>query len=111
ILAEEQLVLEYVTNQSTQEKNVRASPKRYPDIRHGRRSAEAWVHMQDLRATLLGLHDPLKSDRMVLRHIRSHDQDRVGVEQIIRCCCCSAASVSCAQTGHRRAMSYTGLIA
>src|SRR6202034_3718496 len=44
VLAKEQLALEYVANQCAQEKNVRACPKRYPDIRNRRRSAEAWVH-------------------------------------------------------------------
>ena len=60
---------------------------------------------------LARLHDPLEADRMVLGHRRSHDQDRVGVGEVLLRGRRAAASERGAQTGHGGAMSYTGLVA
>src|SRR5438445_12630876 len=67
--------------------------------------------MKDLRPALARLHHPLEADRMVLRHRRSHDKDGVRVAEILLRSGRAAASEGSAQTGHGRAMSYTGLIA
>src|SRR5438094_9932241 len=48
---------------------------------------------------------------MVLRHRRSHDEDGVSVAEILLRGGRAAASEGSAQTGHGRAMSYTGLVA
>ena len=48
---------------------------------------------------------------MILRHVRPHDQDRIGVQHVLGRGCGPAASVGCAQTGHSGAMSYPGLVA
>ena len=60
---------------------------------------------------LARFHHPLKSDRMIFGHGRSHDQNRVGVLQILLRRRGAAASEGGAQTGHRGAMSYPGLVA
>src|SRR3989440_2265943 len=67
--------------------------------------------MNDLRPALTRLHHPLEADRMVLRHRRSHDKDGIRVAEILLRSGRAAASEGSAQTGHRRAMSYTGLVA
>ena len=67
--------------------------------------------MNDLRPALARLHHPLEADRMVLRHRRSHDEDGVRVAEILLRSGRAAASEGSAQTGHGRAMSYTGLVA
>ena len=67
--------------------------------------------MNHLRALFLRVDHPLEADRMVFRHIRTHDQDRVGVEQIVWRGGGAASPEACAQTGHGRTMSYPGLVA
>ena len=37
--------------------------------------------MDDRASALARLDDPLKRDGMILRHVRAHDQDRVGVHR------------------------------
>jgi hypothetical protein len=39
--------------------------------------------MDDPRAAQLGLHHPLETDRVALGHVRPHDQDAVGVLEIL----------------------------
>src|SRR5205807_10365274 len=67
--------------------------------------------MNDLRPALARLNHPLKSHGMVFRHRRSHDEDGVRVAEILLRSGRAAASEGSAQTGHGRAMSYTGLVA
>ena len=65
-----------------------------------------------VRAVLSRAFDhPLEADGMVLGHRRAHDQDRVRVREILLRRRCAAAPERGAQTGHRGAMSYPGLIA
>ena len=82
IFAEVELILQRVTNQGAEKNDVRARPQRQPYVRHCGRAAETRVHVNHLRAALLGIHHPLKADGMIFRHVRAHDQDRIGVEQI-----------------------------
>ena len=67
--------------------------------------------MNDFGAAFAGFHHPLKADRMVFRHGRAHDQNRVGVTKILLRSGGPAASKGGAQTGHGGAVSYTGLVA
>ena len=60
---------------------------------------------------LARLHHPLEADGMVLGHRRAHDEDGVGVGQILLRGGGAAASERCAQTGHGGAVSYPGLVA
>ena len=67
--------------------------------------------MNDGRAPLARCHHPLKADRVILSHRRSHDENGIGVRQVGLCGSRAAAPQRCAQTGHGRAMSYPGLVA
>lgn len=67
--------------------------------------------MDDLRAFFTSFDDPLKSNGMVLGHGRTHDENRVGITEILLRGGRAATSEGGAQTGHGRAMSYPGLIA
>src|SRR3954454_17349702 len=68
--------------------------------------------MDDRRAILFTrLDHPLKSDRMVLRHRRSHDQDGVGVGEVLLRGRRAATPERRPQTGDGGAMSYPGLVA
>ena len=78
--------------------------------RHRARAREARIDVDHLRAALARLHHPLEPDRMVLRHVRAHDHDAVGVLQVLLERRRAAASERGAQTGHRGAMSNAGLV-
>ena len=67
--------------------------------------------MDNLGTFFAGFDHPLKSDGVVLSHGRTHDENGVGMTEILLCGGRTAASKGCAQTGHGRAMSYPGLIA
>ncbi len=67
--------------------------------------------MDNLRPTLARFHHPLEAHGMILRHGRSHNQNRVRVLQILLCCSSAAAPKRCPQTGDSGAMSYASLIA
>ena len=54
---------------------------------------------------------PTGSHRVILGHVRSHDQDRIGIGQVLLRRGGAAAPKRCAQTGHGGAVSYTGLVA
>ncbi len=58
----------------------------------------------------LRLHRPAEGDGMVLRHIRTHDNDAVGVRHASGIKGGCAAAESCPQTGDARAVSYPRLI-
>ena len=73
-------------------------------------AAETRIDVDQLRAALLGLHRPAEADRMGLGHVRAHDQDAVAVGQVLLIAGGRTAAERGAQTGHRCAMSYPGLI-
>src|SRR5438128_6090435 len=66
--------------------------------------------MDDGRAALLRLHQPSKSYRVRLGHLRAFDQSALGVCEILLRGCGSASAKRGAQTGHRAAMSYPRLV-
>src|SRR5580700_3153397 len=111
ILAKVFPVFENVVNESPEEQNVRAGTQRRPHIGHRRSAAEPGVNVNYLCASLTGFHDPLETNGMIFGHVGSHDQNRVGIDEVAWCGCRSASTEGCAQTGHRGAMSYTGLVA
>jgi hypothetical protein len=67
--------------------------------------------MDDGCAFFARFHHPLKSDGVIFRHRRSHNENCVGVAEVLLRGGSSAASERGAQTGHRGAVSYTGLVA
>src|SRR4030095_9512631 len=66
--------------------------------------------MDDGRAALFGFHHPAETDRVRLSHGRAFDQNAIRVGQILLSGCSSAPAKGGAQTGHRAAMSYPGLV-
>src|ERR1700694_2861433 len=66
--------------------------------------------MDGLGPFLLGLHDPLESDRMALGHVRALDNDAVRVLQVLLEGCRSSPAKRCPQTGNGGAVSYAGLV-
>jgi hypothetical protein len=67
--------------------------------------------VDDCAAPFTRLDDEAEAHRMLLRHGRSHDEDRVGVGEILQRRRRPAAPERGAQTGHRGAVSYPRLIA
>jgi hypothetical protein len=58
----------------------------------------------------LGLQDETERNRVVFGHVGAHDDDAVRVGQVPLWVGRGAAAEGGAQTGHRRAMSYAGLV-
>jgi hypothetical protein len=63
-----------------------------------------------LGAALLGLDHPLEAHRVLLGHVGAHDEDAVGVLQVLLERGGAAAPEGGPQTGDGGAMSYAGLI-
>ena len=66
--------------------------------------------MNDLGSSLPRFHHPLKTNRVIFRHVRSHDQNGVRIQQVAWPVCGSASPEGCAQTGHGGTVSYAGLV-
>ena len=69
-----------------------------------------WVHVEHQRPPFFCPERPAKSDRVGFRHIATHDQDAIAIDQVLLKSCCTAAPKRCAQTGHRRRVSNARLI-
>jgi hypothetical protein len=61
-------------------------------------------------APRLGLHHPLEADRMGLGHVRAHDHDAVGVDQVLQVIGGAAAPERGSQTGNCGRVSNSGLV-
>src|SRR5262249_18529835 len=109
VILEPASVLEDVVDDAAEEGDVAARTDADVPGRHGARSGEARIDVDDLRTALTGLHHPLDPDRVVLGHVRAHDRDAVRVHQILLEFGGPASSERGAQTGHRGAVSYAGL--
>src|SRR6059036_1525734 len=66
--------------------------------------------MNDGRVAFLRFHHPAKTDWVRLRHRRALDQNAIRIRQILLRGRSSAPAKGGAQTGHRAAMSYPGLV-
>ena len=66
--------------------------------------------MDNRRAALFRFHDPAKTDRMRFGHRRAFNQNAIGIGEILLRGRSSAPAKGGAQTGHRAAMSYPGLV-
>src|SRR5207249_7532467 len=66
--------------------------------------------MNDRRAALFRFHHPAETDRVRFGHRRAFDQNAVSVSEILLGRRSSAPAEGGAQTGHRAAMSYPGLV-
>src|SRR3954467_6402818 len=95
---------------AAEERDVAPGADRHVDVGHRARAREARVDVHDLRAALLGLDHPLKADRVLLGHVRAHDEDRVGVLEVLLEGGGAAAPERGPQTGDRARVSYARLV-
>src|SRR5581483_4129267 len=75
---------QHIVDECSQEQYIGTGTQRHPDISHCRSPGETWIDMNDLGLVLFpGLHHPLEPHRMVFRHVGSHDQDCVCIDQVL----------------------------
>ena len=110
VLAKVQLVLNQVIDESAEKYDVSTSADRHPDVGQGAGAREARIDMNDRSTLLLRFHHPAKTNRVRFGHRRTFDQNAIGIRQILLRGCSSAPAEGGAQTGHRAAMSYPGLV-
>src|SRR6266852_7316324 len=110
VLPEEKFVLDDVTNEGAEEHNVAARTDRHPDVGQSARAREPWIDVNDGCTALLCFHHPAKTDRVRFRHRRTLYYYTIGVGEILLRGRSSATAERGAQTGHRAAMSYPGLV-
>ena len=110
VIAEEEIVLDDVPDESAEKRDVAAGADRHPDIGQRARARKSRIDMNDRRAAFLCFHDPAKTDRMRFGHRRAFDQNAIGVGEILLRGRSSAPAEGGAQTGHRAAMSYPCLV-
>jgi len=94
-------VFENVMNQPPETQDVRSGAQGSPDVCHCGGTAETRIDVNDLRTALSRFDHPLKTDRVILRHIRAHNQNGIRIYEIARRSRRSAAAEGGAQTGHR----------
>src|SRR5215211_1466482 len=110
VLAKVQLVFNQMINEPPEKYDVRTGADWYPNVGQRARAREAWIDMDDRGALLFRFHHPAKSDWVRFRHRGTFDQNAVCIRQVLLCGRSSTPAEGGAQTGHRAAMSYTGLV-
>ena len=110
VLTEEQLVLDDMSDQAAKERDIAAGTDWDPDIGQRAGAREPWIDVNNRRAALLCFHHPAKADRMRFGHRGTFDQNAICIRQILLRGRSSAPAKGGAQTGHRAAMSYAGLV-
>ena len=110
VLAKEQVILNQVIDESAEKYDVSAGADRHPDVGQRARAREAWIDMDDRGALLLRFHHPAKTDRVRFGHRGTFDQNAICIRQVLLRGRSSAPAEGGAQTGHRAAMSYPGLV-
>src|SRR5207247_6905405 len=110
ILLEPGVMAEDVIDQPAEEGDVAPRPDRNVEAGACGRAAEVGIHMDHGRAFLLRLHRPAEPNRVSFSHVAAHDQDGVGVGEVLLKRGGSASSEAGPQTGDGGAMSYAGLV-
>jgi hypothetical protein len=115
----DQVLLEHVVDQPTEERHVRPGPDARVDVGDGGGPCEARIDVDHLGAATvadaalgieLRLQEPLEADRMRLGRIRPVDDDHVGVTDVTPVVRHRAAPECGRQTDDRRAVSDSGLL-
>ena len=88
-------------NEAPEKQDVRSGAQRSPNVCHRGGAAETRIDVNDLRTALSRLNHPLETDRVILRHVRAHNQNGIRIHEIAWRSCGSAATEGGAQTGHR----------
>ena len=110
VVAKEKILLDNVPNQSAEVGDVGSGADWHPDVGQRAGSGEARINVDNGRAAFFSFHDPAESHWVGLSHGGAFDQDAIGVRQILLRGRSSAPAKGGAQTGHRAAMSYPGLV-
>src|SRR5260370_13148661 len=105
------LFLETERKAPAEKQDVRSGAHGSPDVCHSGGAAETRIDVNDLRTALSRFDHPLETDRVILSHIRAHNQNGIRIHEIARRSWRSASTKGGPQTGHRGAVSYTGLVA
>src|SRR5215471_5024273 len=92
VLFEVPLVLQNVANDSAKKSDVATRANWNEDVGHRAGARESRIDVDDRRTALLGLHHPAESDRVALRHIRSLNDDAVGVLEVLLKRACATSS-------------------
>src|SRR5262245_50762705 len=110
VVAKEQFVFNQVIDESSEKYDVSTGANRYPNVRECTCAGKSWINVNDRRAVLLRFHYPAKTDWMRFGHRGTFDQNAICIRQILLSGRSSAPAERGAQTGHRAAMSYSGLV-
>ena len=110
VVAKEKVVLDDVPNEPAKKRDVASGADRHPNVGERAGARKAWIDMNDGGAAFLCFHDPAKAERMRFGHQRAFDQNAISIGEILLRSRSSAPAERGAQTGHRAAMSYTGLV-
>ncbi len=107
----DEVLLKQIADHAVQEGDVGAGPDRRINIGDRRRAGEAWVHHDQLGVVLdLGFNDPLEPAGMGFGGVAAHDQNHIGILDVLPSVGHCASTECWSQTGHRRSVSDTRLI-
>src|SRR5713101_715942 len=101
VLAKIFFVFEHVMNEPPEKQDVRSGAHGSPDVCHSGGAAETRIDVNNLRTALSRFDHPLETDRVILRHVRAHNQNGIRIHEVARRSCRSASTEGGAQTGHR----------
>jgi hypothetical protein len=106
-----QVVRNGVMDQAAEKSNVRTGTQRNVKVCDRGRAVEAWIDNDDFCLSRSpGFHSETETDGMVLRWVPSHYKNHVGIGDIRPAVRHSPAAERGGQTGHRGAVSKTGLV-
>ena len=111
ILVVLEIVLEDVGDEPAQYGNVTPGADLQMFVRHRRRAGIAGINRDELGAAIVaGLEGPLKSARVILGRVGPHDENDIGILDVLPVIGHRSATKRGGQTGHRGAMSYASLV-
>ena len=104
-------ILERVVDESTEKRDIGSRANRHVGVGHSGGPVEAGIDTDQLRFSIpLGFHDETKAHGMVLGRVAAHDQNDVRIGDIRPAVGHRPPAERGGQTGHRGAVSETGLI-
>src|SRR5215212_2565422 len=110
VFAKVQLVFNQMVDEPAEKYDVSTGADWYPNVGQRARAREAWIDMDNRGALLLRFHHPPKTDRVRFGHRGTFDQNAICIRQVLLRGRSATPAERGAQTGHRAAMSYTGLV-
>src|SRR6266480_5327817 len=100
-----------VMNQSTEKGNVGASPDGDITIGDGCGAVKSWIDANQLSlAVTFGFHHKAEADWMIFSRVAAHHQNHITIDDVGPTVGHGATAECGGQTGHRGAMSKSGLV-